>query len=138
MDDEIDFGYIEGEEFPLDPEDENYLADYDEGELLDGHMIQQPEDEQFNYDEESQNFMVQGDFVDLEIEEELAIAGSLDPEEADIVERAEVEMAMTEEAVPYDWQYWEHDADTIPPVDESTAPPLESGWVDPDTGEMIP
>lgn len=43
-----------------------------------------------------------------------------------------------ESDVPYEWRYWEHTPDTLPEVDESNAPPMPSGWVDPDTDELVP
>lgn len=111
---------------------------YDEADLVDGLEVQRPQDEQFNDFGKSQNFSIQLNYLDLTEEEELAWTEIVDPD--DMVEAAPLieEAAQGEEAVPFDWQYWEHDENTLPPVDESGAPPLPSGWIDPVTGEEIP
>lgn len=53
-------------------------------------------------------------------------------------EKIRLEMMETENTIPNDWKYWEHTPSTIPPVDESNAPPMPSGWVNPDTDELVP
>ena len=111
---------------------------YDEADLVDGMEVQLPSDEQFNDYGKANGFLVQLHFVDLTEEEELAWVEIEDPDDA--VEASQIiqEIAAGDQEVPYDWQYWLHDANTIPPVDESGAPPVESGWIDPDTGQEVP
>lgn len=78
------------------------------------------------------------DFTDFTIEDERLMLAEVDAEDAVANDLIKLEAQEAEQAVPYDWRYWEHDENTLPPVDESSAPPLPSGWVDPDTGLEIP
>lgn len=111
---------------------------YDEADLVDGYEVQLPQDEWFNDVGKAQNVLVQLDFLDLSEEDELAWAEIELPEDVDDVIPIVNEVAAGDEEVPADWRYWEHDENTLPPVDESNAPLPPSGWIHPDTGEEIP
>lgn len=111
---------------------------YDEGDLVDGMEVQLPGHEQFNDYGKANDILVQLNFLDLDEEGELGWIEIEDPDELAEVDPLIQEVASGDQEVPYDWQYWLHDANTIPPVDESGAPPVESGWIDPDTGQEVP
>ena len=111
---------------------------YDEYNLVDGMEVQLPEDEQFNDYGKASDVLIQLGFLDLSVQEELEWVDLEDPNDNAEVEPLIQEVALGDEDVPFEWRYWEHTETTVPPVDESGAPPLESGWVDPDTNEEIP
>ena len=102
---------------------------------LDG-VGQPPEREWFNdYGLDTvSNLQVQVPDIDLlELFRQEAVA-----DELDYVEDAEIdaEMRLTEEDVPYDYQYWLHTPTEFP--DDAPSAPPESGDVDPETGEVVP
>ena len=127
--------------FPLDEEfmdvpDSDEI--WDEADLVDGMEVQRDEDEVVNVLGASIGTVIQQDFLDLSLEEETAWTDVEDPEDAVEAEESLAVVRATEEDVPFDWQYWLHDATTIPPVDESGAPGVPSGWVGPDTETEVP
>lgn len=82
--------------------------------------------------------MLQVNFMDNTFDELFEAAYAPDSDSAGLDLLLEQEFAATEQDVPFEWQYWLHEPTTVPDVDESNAPPLPSGWVDPDTDEVIP
>lgn len=120
-------------------EDQTQGLSFDEADLEDSGVIGQEIWRNYVNDlGPADESTLQVDFIDFTEEDELYWSTAQDDldiaQDALLVEEFEIKA----EPVPDDWQYWNHEESTIPPVDESTAPQLPSGWVDPDTGELIP
>ena len=114
------------------------LIDYPEDDLVDGFMVQRPQDEIVNIPGKAQAPVTQLRFLDLPVEQELGWVSVVDDDDrigADAVDAVNQANAVN---VPYNWQWWLHDARTLPPVDESNPPATPSGWVDPVTGQYVP
>lgn len=105
-------------------------------DMVDGTEVQLPQHEQVNVPQPANVALVQLPFLDMTLEEELAWVEIEDPDDAILVDQFEAEM--NPQPVPSDWRYWEHDENTLPAPDESNAPRVPSGWIDPVTGEEVP
>ena len=114
------------------------FPEYDEQDMVDGYMVQRPQDEVVNIPGKAHSPLVQINLLDMTAEEELGWVDIYDPSDAIAAEQLHLVNQAGEQPVPAREQWWTPEGQAVPPVSESNPPPMPSGWIDPVTGELVP